>query len=70
MHSCLHEFGSPSCLQATAASTDPQKPSSHTVPHSLLMQISTCPEVEVPPWSLIAPRVQVVSVHLTPLVVV
>jgi hypothetical protein len=55
----------PSCLQATWASGVPQK-SSHTVPQALLLQISTRPWVAVPPWSLMAPRVHVVPVHLTP----
>ena len=43
-----------SCLQATLASAAPHK-SSHTVPQTLLLQISTRPRVEVPPWSLMAP---------------
>ena len=41
-------LGNPSCLQATLASAAPHK-SSHTVPQTLLLQISTRPCVVVPP---------------------
>jgi hypothetical protein len=61
----LLELGSPSCTQATRASTVPQE-SSHTVPQTLLLQISTRPLLAVPPCSLMAPWVQVTPVHLTP----
>ena len=45
----------PSCLQATLASTASQ-PLSHTVPHALLWQTSTCPSFgRVPPTSLMIP---------------
>ena len=44
----LLAVGSPSCLQATLASSGPQK-SSHTVPQTLLLQISTRPRVLLPP---------------------
>ena len=53
-------LGNPSCLQATLASTAPQK-SSQTVPQTLLLQISTRPCVVVPPRSLMAPLVQVAT---------
>ena len=48
----------PACLQATRASTAPQK-SSQTVPHWLLLQTSTRPSVALAPFtSLISPVVQ------------
>ena len=47
----------PSCLQATAASTVPQK-SSQTVPHTRFKQTSTLPSYWlVPPTNLISPSV-------------
>jgi hypothetical protein len=53
----------PSCLQTTWALAALHW-LSHTVPHSLLLQISTRPLVVLPPSSLMAPGMQVV--HLTP----
>ena len=48
----------PSCRQATLASGVPQK-SSHTVPHTLLLHISTRPWLEFdPPRSLMSPWTQ------------
>ena len=48
----------PSCRHTTVASAFPQK-SSHTVPHSLLMQISTLPSLAmIPPTSRSWPGVQ------------
>ena len=45
----------PSCLQTMLASAIPQR-SSQTVPHWLLLQISTRPSrVFAPPWSLMSP---------------
>ena len=45
----------PSCRQATIASGVPQA-SSHTVPHTSLLQTSTRPVMLVsPPWSLMSP---------------
>ena len=38
----------PSCRQTTVASVLPQ-PSSHTVPHTLFIQISTLPSLGTPP---------------------
>ena len=55
---CLPEEENPSWLQATLASSTPQR-SSHTVPHVPLMQTSTRPSKKVePPTSLISPSVQ------------
>ena len=52
----------PSCRQATLASGVPQK-SSHTVPHTLLLHISTRPSLEFdPPRSLISPWTQPVYI--------
>jgi hypothetical protein len=69
IHGCLSTINlpvvaNPSCLQATWASTLVKR-SSHTVPQTLLLQISTRPWVVVPPgvvvspWSLMAPWVHV-----------
>ena len=45
----------PSCLQATLASGVPHE-SSHTVPHCMLLQISTLPSIEFDPTrSLMSP---------------
>ena len=47
----------PSCVHTTLASEVLQE-SSHTVPHALLLQISTRPSYWfVPPWSLMSPLV-------------
>ena len=47
-HNIIPLSSNPSCLQATRASLVPQK-SSHTVPQTLLLHISTRPLVAVPP---------------------
>ena len=53
----------PSWLQATLASSTPQR-SSHTVPHVPLMQTSTRPSKKVePPTSLTSPSVQSVCFY-------
>lgn len=59
--SFLPSLENPSCLQTTFASVRPQ-PSSHTVPHSLLLQTSTRPSnTSLPPASLTSPCWQTVG---------
>ena len=58
-YSCIPSDENPSCLHATLASDVSQK-LSHTVPHALLLQISTRPSEQfVPPRSLMSPLVHV-----------
>ena len=62
LSTCKHAFlpsrANPSCAQTTLASRPPQ-PSSHTVPHVRLMQISTRPSSVVDPLSSrMSPSVQ------------
>lgn len=60
-------YGSPSCWQTTAASSE-LKASSHTVPQALLTQISTLPSRGlVPSTSLISPSVQLANCVSSPI---
>ena len=58
-------YGSPSCLQVTSASGICHE-SMHTLPQTLLMQISTRPWLGILPCSLMSPWVQLVAEHVTP----